>query len=77
MTDRERFGEAIRKERTKRGMTQTDLANESGCSQSHVSLLERGAPVGLVGIVRILWALGIPITRLNALKKTLTERRTR
>jgi len=42
----EHFGERVREARRRRGMTQRDLAGETGLSVQYISDIERGCAVG-------------------------------
>ncbi len=64
----EQIGEAIRKFRRQRNLTQQQLADKSDCSIMYVSNLERGKTTAELGIaLRILDALDVELT--------LTDRR--
>ena len=57
------FGEAIRRFRKKRGLTQQQLADLVGCSIMYVSQLERGKETAELGkALKILDALDVGIT---------------
>lgn len=62
---REQFARNVRHFRTKRGMTQLELANAAGMGRSFISQVERGHfSVTLETIAAIAGALGIPPTKL-------------
>lgn len=57
------FGEAIRRFRKKRGLTQQQLANLAGCSIMYVSQLERGKDTAELGkALKILDALEVSLS---------------
>jgi len=57
------FGEAIRRFRKLRGLTQQELADLAGCSIMYVSQLERGKETAELGkALRILDVLDVDIT---------------
>ena len=59
------FGLAVRKWRTKRGLTQEELAEKSGLHRNYISDLERGTRnVGLENILALAKALGIKPSKL-------------
>ncbi|MEV8614576.1 helix-turn-helix transcriptional regulator [Amycolatopsis sp. NPDC051373] len=62
------FATALRDARTRRRLSQLDLALAAGTTQRHVSFLERGrsAP-GRGMVVRVAEALGLPLRERNAL----------
>lgn len=55
-------GEAIKKARTERNMTQDQLAELMGVKKAQVSRIERGHNPTLSTITRAFSALGIPVT---------------
>lgn len=56
------FGNAIRHYRKKRGYTQQELADGSGCSLMFISNLERGKETAEIGkALRVLATLGIDL----------------
>ncbi|MFI5608714.1 helix-turn-helix domain-containing protein [Amycolatopsis sp. NPDC051903] len=65
------FPDALRDARTRRRLSQLDLATRAGTTQRHVSFLERGrsAP-GRGMVVRVAEALGLPLRERNALLLT-------
>lgn len=57
------IGEAIRRFRRQRGLTQQQLADKAGCSIMYVSNLERGKTTAELGIaLRILDVLDVELT---------------
>ena len=59
----DQFGEAIRRFRKRRGLTQQQVADMAGCSLMYVSNLERGKATAELGIaLRILDALDVEVT---------------
>jgi len=57
------FGEAIRKFRKLRGLTQQQLANLAGCSIMYVSQLERGKETAEIGkALKILDVLDVEVS---------------
>lgn len=57
------FGEAIRRFRKKRGLTQQQLADLAGCSIMYVSQLERGKDTAELGkALKILDALEVSLS---------------
>ncbi len=56
-------GEAIRRFRKQRGLTQRQLADKAGCSLMYVSNLERGKPTAEIGIaLNVLDALEVDLS---------------
>jgi len=54
------FGEAVRRERRRRGLSQEALAAESGLHRTYISSVERGdRNISLVNIHRIAKALAV------------------
>lgn len=63
LEDPEQFGEAIRKFRKLRGLTQTQLAERAECSLMYVSNLERGKSTAELGkALRILKELDVELS---------------
>lgn len=57
------IGAAIRRRRTSRGITQSDLEIMTGISQANISRIENGSrDVGIRTYLRIFEALGIDLT---------------
>lgn len=56
------FGAAMRAARVGKGISQEDLANDSGIDRSYLGAIERGEQnAGLLHLVRIASALDIPL----------------
>ena len=61
------LGDAIRRSRRARGISQEDLAHVSAVDRSYMSSIERGVQnPGLVSIVRIARAMDMTVTELMA-----------
>ena len=61
------LGEAVRAARKEQGLTQSELAQMSGCSQRFVSELERGKNGAEMGkVLQVLRALGLSVTLSDA-----------
>lgn len=59
---RERFGQAVRERRLELGLTQEQLAHESGLNRSYITDVERGARnLALVNVARLVHALDMTI----------------
>lgn len=59
------FGRAVRRLRTKKGLSQQILALECGLDRTYIGSVERGERnVSLVNIIRIAQALGVPTATL-------------
>jgi transcriptional regulator with XRE-family HTH domain len=59
------FGEAVRRSRQARGLSQEELAEQCGLHRTYVGSVERGERnIGLVNIGRLAMALGLPISEL-------------
>jgi transcriptional regulator with XRE-family HTH domain len=59
------FGAAMRAIRVGKGISQEDLANDSGIDRSYLGAIERGEQnAGLLHLVRIAAALGVPLADL-------------
>jgi transcriptional regulator with XRE-family HTH domain len=59
---RERFGRAVRERRLELGLTQEQLAHESGLNRSYITDVERGARnLALVNVARLVHALDMTI----------------
>ena len=55
-----KFGEAVRRERRRRGLSQEDLGFKAGLDRTYISSVERGKRnVSLLSIHRIAKALGV------------------
>lgn len=60
-----RFGEAVRKERVAAGLTQEELADQSGLDRSYVGGVERGERNPTLGVIeKIAKGLGISLAEL-------------
>ena len=57
-----RLGEAIKKARLSRNMTQEQLGEKIGVQKSQISRLEKGKVVSLSGMARIFRAMNIPLS---------------
>lgn len=56
------FGEAVRERRNELGLTQEELANESGLNRSYITDVERGARnLALANVARLVHALNMTI----------------
>ncbi len=63
--DLQRFGARVRQERERQGISQEDLADRAGLHRTYLGGVERGERnVGLLNILRIARALGVPPTAL-------------
>lgn len=59
------FGAAVRLARAGKGISQEDLANDSGIDRSYLGAIERGEQnAGLLHLVRIAAALRVPLADL-------------
>ncbi len=59
------FGEHLRELRTKRGLTQVELAEMTGIPQNHISTIERGAKLPTLGtLIRFAAALECKVSTL-------------
>jgi len=59
---RSSFGRAVRERRLELGLTQEELAHESGLNRSYITDVERGARnVALVNVARLVHALDMTI----------------
>ena len=59
------FGEAVRKARAEKGVSQEELALRSGIDRSYLGAIERGEQnAGLLHLARISQALNIPLASL-------------
>ena len=64
-TDLQRFGARVRAERERLGISQEKLAEQAGLHRTYLGGVERGdRNVGLVNIIRIARALGVPVAAL-------------
>ena len=71
----EDLGRAVRAARKDQGLTQTELAHRSGCSQRFVSEFERGKPGAELGkVLQLINALGLAV-RLSSARTVEQNRR--
>jgi transcriptional regulator with XRE-family HTH domain len=65
MTTRQRFGQKVREERLKQGLSQEQLAERAGLHRTYIGMVERAEKnVTLETIERIANALGVTILHL-------------
>lgn len=57
-----RLGEAIKKARISKNLTQEQLGEKVGVQKSQISRLERGRSISLGSMTRVFKAMGIPLT---------------
>lgn len=70
----DRLGSTIRQIRTKRGMTQSEVAKRAGVSASYWALIEQGKRVPNLDVVEAMGrALGVPASILVFLASDKTE----
>lgn len=63
----QRFGEGIRAQRDRLGLSQEELAHRAGLHRTYIGGVERGERnLGLENLVRIADALGVPPSQLVA-----------
>jgi transcriptional regulator with XRE-family HTH domain len=66
-TDLQRFGSRVRAERERLGVSQEELADRAGMHRTYLGGVERGERnLGLLNVVRIAKALGLPASTLLA-----------
>jgi transcriptional regulator with XRE-family HTH domain len=59
------FGQVVRQERERRGLSQEALAAEAGIHRTHVSFIERGVHVASLEVaLRVAGAFGMTVTQL-------------
>jgi len=59
----QRFGQAVRERRLELGLTQDELAHESGLNRSYITDVERGARnLSLLNVARLVHALDMTIS---------------
>jgi transcriptional regulator with XRE-family HTH domain len=62
-SDLERFGNRVRAERERLGVSQEELADRAGMHRTYLGGVERGERnIGLLNLLRIARALGVPPT---------------
>jgi transcriptional regulator with XRE-family HTH domain len=60
-----KFGQKVREERQKQGLSQEDLAEKAGVHRTYIGMIERAEKnITLINIEKIANALGIPIDEL-------------
>lgn len=61
----EKFGEKVREERLKRGLSQEDLAGKAGVHRTYIGMIERGEKnITLINIKKVAKALDLAIDKL-------------
>lgn len=64
----EKFGQKVRDERTKRGLSQEELAVKAGVHRTYIGMIERAEKnITLANIEKIANALGLSISELTKL----------
>lgn len=64
-TTLEKFGERVREERLKQGLSQEELASKAGVHRTYIGMIERAEKnITLENIEKIAKALGFPINKL-------------
>ena len=64
----EKFGQKIRDERLKQGLSQEELAAKAGVHRTYIGMIERGEKnITLINIEKIAKALGLSISELTNL----------
>ncbi|MCC7197469.1 helix-turn-helix transcriptional regulator [Candidatus Peregrinibacteria bacterium] len=64
-TTLEKFGEKVREERLKLGLSQEQLASKAGVHRTYIGMIERAEKnITLENIEKIAKALGLPINKL-------------
>lgn len=56
------LGEAIKRARMSKKLTQEQLGEKLGIQKSQISRLERGRSISLASVTRVFKAMGIPLT---------------
>ncbi len=65
-----KFGQKVRAERQKQGLSQEELAEKAGVHRTYIGMIERGEKnITLLNIEKIAKALGIPLDKLMSLEK--------
>ncbi len=63
-----KFGQRVREERLKQGLSQESLAAKAGVHRTYVGMIERGEKnITLINIEKIAKALGISVSELTRL----------
>lgn len=66
----EKFGERVREERLKQGLSQEGLAEKAGVHRTYIGMIERAEKnITLINIEKIAKALEIPLAKLMRLDK--------
>ncbi len=61
----EKFGEKVREERLKRGLSQEELAAKAGVHRTYIGMIERGEKnITLINIKKVAKALDLSIDKL-------------
>jgi transcriptional regulator with XRE-family HTH domain len=61
----EKFGQRVRDERLKRGLSQEELAKKAGLHRTYIGMIERAEKnITLINIERIAKALGVSVDEL-------------
>jgi transcriptional regulator with XRE-family HTH domain len=69
-TTLEKFGEKVREERLKKGLSQEDLAARAGVHRTYIGMIERAEKnITLESIQKIARALDLPLDELMRLEK--------
>jgi transcriptional regulator with XRE-family HTH domain len=65
-----KFGQKVRAERQKQGLSQEELAEKAGVHRTYIGMIERGEKnITLLNIEKIAKALEIPLDKLMSLEK--------
>jgi len=69
-TTLEKFGEKVREERLKKGLSQEELAARAGVHRTYIGMIERAEKnITLESIQKIVRALDLPLDELMRLEK--------
>lgn len=69
-TTLEKFGEKVREERHKQGLSQEELASRAGVHRTYIGMIERAEKnITLENIEKIAKALGISLDKIMTLEK--------